>query len=163
MNRFASILSALNERLPLPQPARSRVLLEIAADLEACYEAAREQLASSEHEQLDRAKPGVNENPLSADGDEEASERKMDSALVVEPALVGLPRFLCCAGVVDCRRNLGDSVRDHNHLEVTDGECLGGCDRHEKNLRQHIGGRDGGILDVVSGLVNSRWIRRTSA
>jgi hypothetical protein len=43
MSRFAPILSALNERLPLPQPARSRVLLEIAADLEACYEAAREQ------------------------------------------------------------------------------------------------------------------------
>jgi hypothetical protein len=38
MARFSSIIRDLNSRLDLPQPARSRVLLEIHADLEDLYE-----------------------------------------------------------------------------------------------------------------------------
>jgi hypothetical protein len=34
MTRFSDTLRALNERLDLPQPVRSRILLEIAGDLE---------------------------------------------------------------------------------------------------------------------------------
>lgn len=37
MTNFADVLLPLSARLPLPQPARSRVLLEIAADIEAMY------------------------------------------------------------------------------------------------------------------------------
>jgi hypothetical protein len=37
MTDFADVLLPLSARLPLPQPARSRVLLEIAADLEDMY------------------------------------------------------------------------------------------------------------------------------
>jgi hypothetical protein len=33
MNHFTSLLKTINDRLPLPQPAKSRILLEIAADL----------------------------------------------------------------------------------------------------------------------------------
>ena len=33
MNRFTTLLKSINDRLPLPQPAKSRILLEIAADL----------------------------------------------------------------------------------------------------------------------------------
>jgi len=42
MTDFADVLLPLSARLPLPQPARSRVLLEIAADLEAMYRHYRE-------------------------------------------------------------------------------------------------------------------------
>ena len=40
MNEFGSVLRSLSDRLDLPQPARSRVLIEVAADLtdlEAVY------------------------------------------------------------------------------------------------------------------------------
>jgi hypothetical protein len=37
MTSFAEVLRPLRARLPLPQPARTRVLLEIAADLEDMY------------------------------------------------------------------------------------------------------------------------------
>ena len=37
MNRFAPILKKINEKLDLPQPQKSRVILEIAADLEDLY------------------------------------------------------------------------------------------------------------------------------
>ena len=43
MNEFGTILSRLERELPLPQPARARVLLEVAADLEAFFELARRQ------------------------------------------------------------------------------------------------------------------------
>lgn len=39
MNRFNEALRDLGSRLPIPQPARSRVLLEIAADMEDLYQA----------------------------------------------------------------------------------------------------------------------------
>jgi hypothetical protein len=38
MNRFAEILRRTAQKLDLPQPARSRVLLELAGDLEALYD-----------------------------------------------------------------------------------------------------------------------------
>jgi hypothetical protein len=38
MSRFADTLRHINQRLSLPEPSRSRVLLEIAADLEGLYE-----------------------------------------------------------------------------------------------------------------------------
>jgi len=38
MTEFADVLMPLSARLPLPQPVRSRVLLEIAADLEDLYQ-----------------------------------------------------------------------------------------------------------------------------
>jgi hypothetical protein len=37
MNHFADVLQRTSDRLDLPQPARSRVLLEIAADIEDSY------------------------------------------------------------------------------------------------------------------------------
>ena len=53
MSTFERILTALNENLVLPQPARSRVLLEIAGDMEAFFELARDQGRSdAEAEQL---------------------------------------------------------------------------------------------------------------
>ncbi len=38
MSRFSSLLQQINDRLDVPQPAKSRILLEIAADLEDAYE-----------------------------------------------------------------------------------------------------------------------------
>lgn len=38
MSRFRDVLRKTNERLDLPQPAKSRILLEIAADLEDMFE-----------------------------------------------------------------------------------------------------------------------------
>ena len=37
MNRFTPILKQINEKLDLPQPQKSRIILEIAADLEDMY------------------------------------------------------------------------------------------------------------------------------
>lgn len=37
MNRFSSLLRNINERMDIPQPAKSRILLEISADLEDAY------------------------------------------------------------------------------------------------------------------------------
>lgn len=48
MNRFASLIRATNQRLDLPQPARARVLVEMAADLEAAYEHYLDRGASEE-------------------------------------------------------------------------------------------------------------------
>ncbi len=48
MTNFADVLGPLSARLPLPQPARSRVLLEVAADLEAAYEHYRAEGCSEE-------------------------------------------------------------------------------------------------------------------
>jgi hypothetical protein len=48
MNRFAETLGAVAERLDLPQPAKSRILLELAADLEDLYEFHRQQGCSAE-------------------------------------------------------------------------------------------------------------------
>ena len=41
MSRFAATLTGISERLDLPQPARSRILLEIAGDMEDLYAAYR--------------------------------------------------------------------------------------------------------------------------
>ena len=38
MSRFAELLGRTAARLDIPQPARSRVLLELAGDLDALYE-----------------------------------------------------------------------------------------------------------------------------
>jgi hypothetical protein len=38
MNKFASVLKKVNERIDLPQPLKSRILLEISADLNDLYE-----------------------------------------------------------------------------------------------------------------------------
>ncbi len=38
MTQFTSLLNNINEKLDLPQPAKSRILLEIAADLEDVYD-----------------------------------------------------------------------------------------------------------------------------
>ncbi|UCF04495.1 MAG: hypothetical protein JSV33_11220 [bacterium] len=43
MSRFKELLQRMNERLDLPQPEKSRILLEIAADLEDMYELYRGQ------------------------------------------------------------------------------------------------------------------------
>jgi hypothetical protein len=46
--RFADVLGRIGERVDLPQPARTRFLLEIAADLEDLYRAHRDAGASPE-------------------------------------------------------------------------------------------------------------------
>ncbi len=38
MNRFAPLLKSINARLDLPQPTKSRIILEIASDLEDMYQ-----------------------------------------------------------------------------------------------------------------------------
>lgn len=43
MKQFAPLLERINQKLDLPQPAKSRILLEIAADLEDLYEYYRSQ------------------------------------------------------------------------------------------------------------------------
>ncbi len=43
MSRFVSLLQETSDRLDLPQPAKSRILLEMAADLEDLYTASIEQ------------------------------------------------------------------------------------------------------------------------
>jgi hypothetical protein len=43
MNRFAPLIRSTNDRLNLPQPIKSRVLLELAADMEDLYRHYREQ------------------------------------------------------------------------------------------------------------------------
>lgn len=43
MNRFTDLLQETSDRLELPQPAKSRILLEMAADLEDLYAAYRDQ------------------------------------------------------------------------------------------------------------------------
>ncbi len=43
MNQFAPLIREISEQLRVPQPARSRILLEIAADLEGIYEHYQEQ------------------------------------------------------------------------------------------------------------------------
>jgi hypothetical protein len=48
MSEFTEILRSINDRLDLPQPARSRVLLEIAADLRDTYDYYRGQGLSQE-------------------------------------------------------------------------------------------------------------------
>lgn len=42
MSRFTSLLKSIHEQLDVPQPTKSRILLEIAADLEDTYEFYRE-------------------------------------------------------------------------------------------------------------------------
>ena len=37
MTRFANLLSRIRNRLDLPQPTKSRILLEISSDLEDAY------------------------------------------------------------------------------------------------------------------------------
>lgn len=54
MNEFGSVLRSLSDRLDLPQPARSRVLIEVAADL-ADLEAAYVQRGASPEEARARA------------------------------------------------------------------------------------------------------------
>jgi len=48
MNRFGDVLRDIDARLDLPQPARSRLLLEIAADLDQTYATLRERGVSAE-------------------------------------------------------------------------------------------------------------------
>lgn len=48
MSRFQPVLRALDDSLVLPQPARSRVLLEIAGDLEAFFDCARSEGVTDE-------------------------------------------------------------------------------------------------------------------
>ena len=52
MSQFTEILRSINDRLDMPQPARSRVLLEIAADLRDTYDYYREQGLSQEEADL---------------------------------------------------------------------------------------------------------------
>lgn len=53
MNRFVHVLRELDEQLALPQAARSRVVLEVAADLEAAFAAAvREGLSEEQAEAM---------------------------------------------------------------------------------------------------------------
>jgi hypothetical protein len=55
MSRFADILKQTSERLDLPQPEKSRILLEIASDLEDMYEHYRGQ-GMSDEEAVGRAR-----------------------------------------------------------------------------------------------------------
>jgi len=48
MRRFTGLLRETNERLNLPQPARSRIILEMASDLEELYDHYRSQGMSEE-------------------------------------------------------------------------------------------------------------------
>jgi hypothetical protein len=48
MNRFASLLSDVSARLTLPEPARSRILLELSADMEDLHQACLARGFSSE-------------------------------------------------------------------------------------------------------------------
>jgi hypothetical protein len=73
MNRFAEILRRTGERLDLPQPARSRVLLEIAADMEDLYALHRER--------------GLDE--------ETARRRAVDSFDLSDESLAALARVHC--------------------------------------------------------------------
>ena len=43
MSRFSSLLNSINDRLDVPQPKKSRILIEIAADLQDAYDFYREQ------------------------------------------------------------------------------------------------------------------------
>lgn len=43
MSRFSSLLNDINDRLDIPQQAKARIILEIAADLEDAYDVYREQ------------------------------------------------------------------------------------------------------------------------
>lgn len=63
MSRFAARLRDLSERLSLPQPARSRILLEISGDLEALFETYRERGLSEE----DAAREALSHIDLSDD------------------------------------------------------------------------------------------------
>ena len=54
MNRFSSLLNNINDRLEVPQPTKSRILLEIAADLEDTYTYYRDQ-GCTEEEATQRA------------------------------------------------------------------------------------------------------------
>ncbi|MBN1478862.1 hypothetical protein EH223_14365 [candidate division KSB1 bacterium] len=49
MNRFSALLKSIHDQLDVPQPAKSRILLEIAADLEDTYEFYRERGESEEN------------------------------------------------------------------------------------------------------------------
>lgn len=48
MNRFSPLLRDINERLDLPQPGKSQILIEIAADMEDYYLALREKDVSED-------------------------------------------------------------------------------------------------------------------
>jgi len=57
MSRFTTVLRDLSERLNLPQPARSRILLEISGDLDGLYQSFRDRglsEADAEREALAR-------------------------------------------------------------------------------------------------------------
>ncbi len=65
MNRFVSLLQQTSDRLDLPQPAKSRILLEMASDLEDLYETCREQgLDEQEAEARAREHFAVSEEAL---------------------------------------------------------------------------------------------------
>lgn len=55
MNRFADVLEQTSARLELPQPTKSRILLELAADLEDLYRVYRAE-GLSESEAIQRAR-----------------------------------------------------------------------------------------------------------
>jgi hypothetical protein len=55
MNPFKSLLIEINQKLELPQPTKSRIILEIAADLNDVYQLYQSQ-GMSEQEALDSAK-----------------------------------------------------------------------------------------------------------
>lgn len=48
MNRFSPLLRSINERLDLPQPGKSQILIEIATDMEDYYLALREKDVSED-------------------------------------------------------------------------------------------------------------------
>ena len=48
MNRFAPLLKEINGKLDLPQPVKSRIILELAADLEDLFHHYRSQLSDDE-------------------------------------------------------------------------------------------------------------------
>jgi hypothetical protein len=55
MNRFKTLLIQINQNLELPQPTKSRIILEIAADLDDAYQVYRDQ-GMSEAEAIESAK-----------------------------------------------------------------------------------------------------------
>ena len=59
MDKFASILKQVNEKINLPQPMKSRILLEISADLNDLYEIYLNQ-GYSEKEALQQAEQKCN-------------------------------------------------------------------------------------------------------
>jgi hypothetical protein len=65
MNRFSELLREASEKLDLPQPAKSRILMEMAADLNGAYRSYLDQgMTEGEAEQKARARFAANDEIL---------------------------------------------------------------------------------------------------